>query len=709
MDARFGEVTGALRANHPEADLGLVERAFKFSEKAHAGQTRASGEPYLTHPLDVAYILAHDLRLDETLVASGLLHDVIEDTGATREQLEKEFGAEVAQIVEGLTKIDKYEFKSTAEAEAENFRKMLLAIAHDVRVILVKLADRLHNMRTLGAVADEKRRRKAIETLEVYAPLAYRLGMGRMKDELEELGFRHGHPEAFKELSGKLKPRRADAETLIHEIEGGLRALLAGAGLEGEVRGRIKKLYSIWRKQARSGSDDLFDFLAFRVLVRNPADCYQVFGLVHGRYTPLPGRFKDYIAIPKNNLYQSLHTTVLGPGGHPFEVQIRTFEMHLVAEEGIAAHWKYKANGGVKSGDAERFQWLRMMVEAAQGGAGAQQFMESIKGDLYPEEIYAFTPRGEIKVLPQGATALDFAYAVHTQVGEKTQGLKVNGRLVEFATPLRSGDIVEVLTSPHARPHRDWLAFARTPRALQKIRHHLVAEEKGRNLDAGRLLLEREARKLGVLLNEEQLLLWSKRHGLNDLPGLHAAIGFGKVAPRVVLEKSLPAEKRAATKTPPLVPPVAAGAGPILVDGMGDLLTYRAGCCRPIFGEPILGVVTRGKGVAIHSELCPNLSKGLYAERTLSAAWNDKSGGGPRPRYEARLAVRVNDRAGVLAEVTAALADLSLNIKSIAGGGNLGRGHIDLALDTPSIAELRGAMDRIRKISGVQSVERVVR
>ncbi len=709
METLFAQVIGALRANHPEADLALVERAYRFSEKAHEGQKRASGEPYVSHPLDVALILAHDLRVDATLVAAGLLHDVIEDTLATRDELEKEFGPEVATIVEGLTKIDKYEFASKQEAEAENFRKMLLAIAHDIRVILVKLADRLHNMRTLGAVTDEKQRRKALETLEVYAPLAYRLGMGRIKDELEDLGFRYGHPEAFKDLVSKLASRKAESEPLIHDIELKLRELLEKSALlhpgGGEVSGRLKRLYSIWKKQQQRGSDDLFDFLAFRVLVPQVGDCYQLLGLVHGVFTPLPGRFKDYIAIPKNNLYQSLHTTVLGPGGHPFEVQIRTREMHQIAEEGIAAHWKYKSTGTVKAGDEERFRWLKTMVEAAQGSPGAQQFMDSIKGDLYPEEIYAFTPIGEIKVLAQGATALDFAYAVHTKVGDRTQGVKVNGRLSPLATPLRSGDIVEVVTSPHARPHRDWLQLVKTPRAQAKIRHTLAAEEKTRNLEAGRLLMEREAKKLGVPLDDDALLAYGKKHGMVDLPTIYAAVGFGKLTPKSLLEKIgapvKPAVKNLAAAT--------GGSGPILVEGMGDLLTYLAGCCKPIFGEPILGVVTRGRGVAIHSELCPNLSRGLYQERALPASWND-SGDITRPRYEARLRVRANDdRPGLLAAITAALADLNLNIRAITGGGDLGRGRIDLTLDTPSIVELQKASAIIRKISGVESVDRVVR
>ncbi len=708
MEHRFDEVCAALIANHPEADAGLVERAFRFSEAAHAGQKRASGEPYVTHPLDVAFILAHDLRLDAPIVAAGLLHDVIEDTHATRDELEAQFGPEVASIVEGLTKLDKYEFSSKAEAEAENFRKMLLAIAHDVRVILVKLADRLHNMRTLGAVADEKQRRKALETLEIYAPLAHRLGMGRVKEELEDLGFRYSYPEAWKGLSEKLGMRKNEAGKLIDEIEGSLRALIEKSGVKCEVSGRVKRLYSIYRKQTQRGSDDVFDFLAFRVLVPTLADCYQILGLAHGKYTPLPGRFKDYIAIPKNNLYQSLHTTVLGPGGHPFELQIRTFEMHELAEEGIAAHWKYKSGKGAKAGDEERFRWLKTMVEAAQGSPGAQQFMESVKGDLYPDEVYAFTPKGEIKVLPREATALDFAFAVHSKVGERTQGVKINGRLLPISTPVRSGDIVEVITSTHARPHRDWLQFVKTPRAIAKIRHTLALEEKERNLDAGRLLLERELKKLDHPPDESAIMAVSKKLGIGDLPTLHAAIGFGKILPKALIEKVLGMERKPVHKPAPLT----GAAGPILVEGMGDILTYRAGCCKPIKGEPIVGVITRGKGVAIHSQLCKNLKSGVYQpERWMPAEWSGEgpAHGEPQPRYEAQLRLISTDRPGILAAITAALADLKLNIRAISGGGAHGRGQIDLTVDTPSIEELHAAATRIRKIPGIESVERVVR
>jgi len=512
---RLDDILEKIRAFNSDADLDTVRKAYVFSAKVHQGQVRLSGEPYLTHPMEVAYILVQ-LKMDVPTIVAGLLHDTLEDTLTTIEELHTVFGKEVAGLVDGITKIGKITFQTREERQAENFRKMLLAMARDIRVILVKLADRLHNMRTLHFQPEARQRKIAQETLDIYAPLANRLGISWIKGELEDLAFRYLQPEIFYDLVAKVAKRKKEREQYIEEVKNQIRNKLQEHDIEGEVSGRSKHLYSISLKMERQGIDfdQVYDLIAFRIIVESVRECYAVLGMIHATWKPIPGRFKDYIAMPKANLYQSLHTTVIGPYGERVEVQIRTDEMHRIAEEGIAAHWKYKegkAPNGVGSRDDNRFRWLRQLLEWQQELKDSREFMDTVKVDLFPEEVYVFTPKGEVKELPRGATPIDFAYAIHTDVGQRCVGGKVNGKLVPLRTELNNGDIVEVLTSPNQTPSKDWLKWVRTSKARNKIRHWIKSEQRERSIAIGRELLEKELRKYGFSLNRAGKLLRS--HG----------------------------------------------------------------------------------------------------------------------------------------------------------------------------------------------------
>ncbi len=716
---RFEDIYDTVKRHHPEADLELLRRAYIFSAVEHKGQTRASGEPYLIHPLEVAAILA-DMRMDPVCVAVGLLHDVLEDTLTDPERLKEYFGPDVLHIVEGVTKIGKIPFSTTEERQAENYRKMLLAMVDDVRVILVKLADRLHNMRTLQYLPDERRVRIARETMDIYAPLAGRLGMSKVKNELEDLSFQYLEPEAYKDLAARVGERRQQATEFIERITATVGEKLRGAGLEAAMEGRIKRLYSIHQKlrRQRIDLDQVYDFVALRVLVKGVSDCYAALGVLHNLWRPVPGRIKDFIAMPRPNGYQSLHTSVIGDEGHPFEVQIRTQEMHRVAEEGIAAHWKYKEGKSGFDQDDQAFSWLRQLLEWQQEVKDPHEFLNSLKLDLYPEEVYCFTPKGEVKMLPRGASPVDFAYAIHTEVGHQCVGARVNGKMVSLRYKLKNGDIVEILTGPGQHPSRDWLSYTVTNKAKAKIRHYLNNAEKQQALEIGRKHLERELKRYDLSLKKAlsepaPLEALAQELGVGmRIDDLFAAIGYGKVSVRQVLARLVSPEKLeqppAPEKARPMVDAVKrflrVGEERIKVKGTDDLLVYRAMCCNPIRGEPIVGYITRGKGVSVHAQSCPNVTNLLYdPERRIAVEWESGGDGS----YEVRLAVDIEDRPGALAAVTAVLAAMQTDIRDAQVRTFDDRtASIELTVRINDLKHLDRVVKSVRGVAGVIDVER---
>src|SRR5437868_11116396 len=611
---KFRDLLKTVAVNRPSDDLEIIKRAYDYSEKYHKGQLRASGEPFLVHPLEVAQVLA-EMKLDSSSIAAGLLHDAIEDTEATREDIKTNFGEQVAHIVEGVTKIDRIEFASKEERQAENVRKMVLAMVDDIRVVLIKLADRLHNMRTLEHLPPDRQQVIAQETLEIYAPIAHRLGMGKVRGELEDLAFMYLDPETYKSIKKSVEVRRkAGAEFLKKTVEI-IKDKVKEHGIEARVESRIKRLYSIHQKliRQRISVDQVYDLLAIRVITKSVKDCYAVLGAIHSQWRPVPGRIKDFIAMPRPNLYQSLHTTVMAEGGMQFEVQIRTEEMHKMAEEGIAAHWKYKDGTPVNAKDEQRLSWLRQVVEWQRDVSDPNEFLSTLKIDLYPEEVYTFTPKGQVVILPRDATCIDFAYTIHTEVGQSCVGAKVNGRMVPLRYKLHSGDIVEILTQPGHHPSRDWLAIVKSSRARNKIKHWLNVHQRERAIEIVRKLVEKEARKYRIALKEvkeEDLQRVASDYGLGRPDDLMAGIGYGKFAARQILAKLIPsssgqvpeADSNASEGFVSVVRRVFGGdhgANAIRVKGHGDLLVYRAKCCNPIRGENIIGYVTSGKGGAV--------------------------------------------------------------------------------------------------------------
>lgn len=716
---RFEEIVEKIAEYNPASDEILLRRAYVFSAKEHHGQTRRSGEPYLIHPLNVAGILA-DMKADDVSIVVGLLHDILEDTGVTKEDLARQFGAEVADLVDGVTKIGKFTFHSREQEQAETFRKMILGMASDLRVILVKLADRLHNMRTLEHLAPEKRREISRETLEIYAPIANRLGIGSLKGELEDLAFRYLEPEAYEQLSREVEARMKYSRKLVEEIQRRLEEALAAAGIEGQVRGRVKRLYSVWSKMKRQGIEiaQLYDILAFRIVTREIKDCYATLGLVHQMWRPVPGRIKDYIAMPKPNFYQSLHSTVMSEKGTPFEVQVRTQEMDLVSERGIAAHWRYKEGRLETSPDDARFDWLRQLADLRTEVSDPRQFLNSLKVDLYPDEVYTFTPKGKVFAFPRGATTVDFAYRVHSDIGAHCVGARVNGKLVPLKTPLNNGDWVEVLTSPAGRPSRDWLSFAVTSRARNKIRHYIHAQEKEKSIEIGRRLLEKEFKRfkksIKKLESDGSLADVLPELGLSKIEDLYATVGFGKIAPRKILERFVPAEElakgagaeekrsvieRAARKILPF------GSASVKVVGYDDLLATLAKCCNPLPGEPIVGYVTRGRGVSVHSASCPNSNNLLYdPERQIEVAW---AGGRPGGQFTTDLRILTEDRPGLLADLTQVIAGEKSNIRRIEARIGEGQsGEINVSLEISDLKHLDRIRKRLKAIAGVKEVRR---
>ncbi|MGO9095684.1 MAG: RelA/SpoT family protein [Bryobacteraceae bacterium] len=715
----YARLTAKVLELRPREDLAPLEKAYRFAVASHDGQFRDSGEPYVAHPLNVALTLA-EMNMDLVCLQTGLLHDVLEDTGANPEELRKNFGEEVARCVDGVTKLSKLKFYDREERQAESVRKMLLAMVDDVRVVIVKLADRLHNMRTLGVLAPDRQRRISQETLDIYAPIAHRLGMGRIRGELEDLAFRYLEPDSYAEIAAAIESKRSATDELLKQIQDSVDAVLRREGVPARIEGRIKRAYSIHEKMKRQkiGIDQVYDVLAVRVITDCIRNCYAALGVIHNEWRPIPGRIKDFIAIPRPNLYQSLHTSVMGPGGQAFEVQIRTEEMHRIAEQGIAAHWKYKE--GRKDGQEDQhIAWLRHLLEWIQEMRDPGEFMSTLKVDLYREEVYTFTPRGKVIVLPREATPIDFAYAIHTAVGHGCVGAKISGRIVPLKYELRNGDVVEILTQPGHMPSKDWLALARTPRARNKIKAVINATERAKAIEIGQKYLEKEARRIGVSLSKvtkADLERVASEYGFAKAEDLHAALGYGKFSPRKVLQKISPEtvgpepeadrEREGALK-PAAPPPGGPDAGDLVirVKGMDDVLVYRAKCCNPIPGEAIVGYVTRGKGVAVHSTSCTNVQNLMYeVERKIDVQWARSAS----ESFPVKFLVRTTDRPGMLSELTSVLFNENSNIRSLEARSLEHEGAVvDMTVDVRDKKQLERIVSAMRRLSGIRDIQRM--
>ncbi len=734
-DSKFLQLLETLKANRPAEDTDIVRRAWAFCLQHHEGQMRASGEPYVLHPLEVALVLA-EMKLDATAIAAGLLHDAVEDTPVTTADITQQFGDQVAHIVEGVTKIDKIQFANSEDRQAENVRKMLLAMVSDVRVVLIKLADRLHNMRTLQHLRAERQQAIARETLDIYAPLAHRLGMGKVRGELEDLAFRYVDSFGYEQVRNQVDERREEGEEFLSAVVQTLNDTLAENGIKARVQWRIKRLYSIHQKlqtQRTATLDQVFDLFAIRVITATVQDCYAVFGLIHSTWRPVPGRIKDFIAMPRPNMYQSLHTTVMGEGGHQFEVQIRTEEMHRIAEEGIAAHWKYKAGGAaINSKDEQRLAWIRQLVEWQREMTDPNEFLSTLKIDLYPEEVYTFTPKGKVVVLPSDASPIDFAYSIHTEVGHTCIGARVNGRMVQLRTKLKNGDIVEVVTQSGHTPGRDWLTFAKSSRARNKIKHWLNEHQRERAVEIGKKLLDREGRKYKIPLSrisDADYLRVAGEYGVVTASDLLAAIGFGKYSSRQVLNKLAPgaltpgtaedAENSVDTRVGGMSDAVRRvhlnpRSDALEVEGQDDLLVYRARCCNPIRGEEIVGYVTRGKGVAVHARRCPNVENLLYeSDRRISVEWApsaEEVANGRKMTYPVKVVIYCDDRAGMLKELTAVISDDGTNIRGVdTKTGDGAEAVVEFVLEAEDVRHLSRIVTSLRRVTGVRDVQRAMK
>ena len=713
VDLRFVELMDKVRKSRPGDDLELLRRAYDFAAEQHKTQTRLSGEPFLSHPVEVAHLLA-DMKLDVTTLCAALLHDVVEDTKIPLETIIDLFGADVARLVEGATKISRLDLLAPEARQAENVRKMLLAMVNDVRVVMIKLADRLHNMRTLEFLDLDRQQRIARETLDIYAPVANRLGMGLIRGELEDLAFRYLEPESFFELTKKISTKQKVFDRFLVEVQAAVRDKMVESGIPAEVQARIKRLYSLHlkiQKQQRT-LDQVFDLLALRVITDTVKNCYAALGVIHQIWPPVPGRFKDYIAMPRPNLYQSLHTTVIH-AGQPFEVQIRTQDMHRIAEQGVAAHWKYKDGREVSSTDDQRIVWMRQLIEWVQEMQEPSEFLSTLRVDLYPEEVYTFSPKGRVVVLPRGATPIDFAYAIHTEVGHQCVGAKVNGAIVPLRHALANGDVVEILTQKNHEPSRDWLTFVHTSRARSKIRQWINLHEREQATDVGRRLIDKEARHSGVILRKIADADWQRvatEYGCAKVDDLYAELGYGKWSARQVLAKAsgLPLRDSKEDQQPKIVSTVKRMLGmhdaAILVRGHDDLMVYRSKCCNPIPGDDITGYVTRGRGIAVHSTSCPNVQNLLYeAERRIPVEWASTS----ESAFPVRLRIFTEDRPGMLASITAVISDAGANIRTFESGGEGLHARIEVALDVRDRKQLERIVTGVKRIPGVFDIERV--
>ena len=716
INARLEELLAKLRANRPSDDPWLVRRAFDIAAERHRDQFRSSGDPYITHLLEVAHILA-DMRLDATTLAAALLHDVIEDTEFPLSRLQERFGDEVARLVEGVTKIGRLNIMAPETRQAENVRKMLLAMVHDVRVVLVKLADRVHNMRTLEFLEPSKQLRISRETMDIYAPIAHRLGMSVIKGELEDLSFRYLEADAYFSLQKEVTDKAPVHKKFLEDVQNTIRTKLVENGIPAELEARVKGLHSLHRKIVRQerGLDQIYDLLAVRVITDTERSCYAALGVVHHIWRPVPGRFKDYIAMPRPNLYQSLHTTVIH-GGQPFEIQIRTQEMHRIAEEGVAAHWKYKDRKPASGDDDQRILWMRQLIEWSQELQEPGEFLSTLKVDLAPVEVYAFTPKGRVLELPKSATPVDFAYSVHTEVGHQCVGAKVNGQMVSLRHEIVSGDVVEILTQKGHKPSRDWLSFVKSSHAKSKIRHFINTQERDEATEMGKRLLENESHNFPKGLKKispEDLTKLAAEYGLSKPEDLFAAVGFGKYSGRQVLaryfgEPTKEPDKPSDDAKPTLVKTVKRmlgfGEAPLIVRGQDDLLVFRAKCCNPIPGDDIIGYVTRGRGVAVHTRVCPNVQNLLYqTERRIAVEW----GGGNAATFPVELLIRAKDRPGLLAEVTAVISDAGSNIRTLESRPDRQNARVEASLEISDKRQLETILSNIRRINGVYGVERV--
>jgi GTP diphosphokinase / guanosine-3',5'-bis(diphosphate) 3'-diphosphatase len=725
VEQLYTELESKVRALRPTEDLTPLREAYEFAAAHHKGQSRDSGEPYMSHPVEVTLILA-GMQMDIVCLQTGLLHDVVEDTGVTIEELQKRFGQEVARCVDGVTKIGKLNLSSREARQAENMRKMLLAMVSDIRVILVKLADRLHNMRTLDAVSQDRRERTAQETLDIYAPIANRLGMGKIRGELEDLAFKYLEPESYGELVQQIDEKRQANDEILQKIRADVQLKLSREGIPVRVEGRLKRTYSVYQKlkRQRIPIDQVYDLMALRIITDSVKNCYAALGVIHNEWHPIPGRIKDFIAIPRPNLYQSLHTSVMGPNGVAFEVQIRTEEMHRIAEEGIAAHWKYKEGKKGLTPDDQRIAWLRQLVEWQRELRDPGEFMSTLKVDLYPEEVYAFTPLGRVVVLPRGASPIDFAYAIHTDVGHTCVGSKVNGRIVPLKSSLKNGDVVEILTQAGHLPSKDWLSIVKTSRARNKIKHVINATERERAIDIGQKYLDKEARRLGVAMSRIQrveLERVASSYGFSKIEDLHAALGYGRYSARQVLHNLAPdqvPEKEVVAPlvdgAKPVVDPLVAPRGGkegdlvIRVKGIDDLLVYRAKCCNPIRGESIVGYVTRGKGVAVHSTNCANVQNLMYeVERKIDVEWARAAS----ENFPVRMVIYTDDRPGMLNQLTSVLFQENSNIRSLEARSDDKRGGdgaiVEMTVEVKDKRQLEKVTGSMRRIAGVRDIERV--
>jgi len=717
LNARLEELLEKLRTNRPAEDPWNVRRAYEIAAERHRDQFRISGDPYISHLLEVAHILA-DMRLDATTLSAALLHDVIEDTEFPVSRLEERFGAEVARLVEGVTKIGRLNMMDPEARQAENVRKMLLAMVHDVRVVLVKLADRLHNMRTLEFLDPARQQRIARETMDIYAPIAHRLGMSVIKNELEDLSFRHLEPDSYFALQKQVSEKAPVHARFLEEIQSNIRSRLVENGIPAVLEARVKGLFSLHRKIQRQerSLDQIYDLLAVRVITDNERNCYAALGVVHHVWRPVPGRFKDYIAMPQPNLYQSLHTTVIHDG-QSFEIQIRTQEMHRIAEEGVAAHWKYKDGKPVSGADDQRITWMRQLIEWSQELEEPGEFLSTLKVDLAAAEVYAFTPKGRVLELPRGATPVDFAYSVHTEIGHQCVGAKVNGQMVSLRHEIVSGDVVEILTQKGHKPSRDWISFVKSSHAKSKIRHFINTQEREEATEMGRRLLENESRNFPKGLKKipnEDLQKLASDYGLSRTDDLYAAVGFGKYSARQVLARYFGEPSKETEKSPEdagkptLVKTVkrmlGMGAAPLIVKGQDDLLVFRAKCCNPIPGDDIVGYVTRGRGVAVHARACPNVQNLLYqAERRIAVEW----GTGGTATFPVELVIRAKDRAGLLAEITAVISEAGSNIRTLESRPDRQNARIEASLEIQDKRQLESIISNIRRVNGIFGVERI--
>ena len=710
-----------------KADTKLIMKAYKLAEEKHRNQKRGSGEPYIIHPLNVAYILAA-IGLDDSTICAALLHDVVEDTDVTLKDLEEMFGDEIAEMVNGVTKLSNLQFETVEETQVENYRRMFLAMGKDIRVILIKLADRLHNMRTLSYLKRDRQIANAKETLDLYAPLANRLGLYSIKAELEDLGFKYLYPDKYYELVESINKKKDERLKFIHKIMDDIRIQLKKHRIDAEVTGRAKHLYSIYRKMKRDNStiDQIYDLFAMRIIVNSVKDCYAALGVVHEMYSPMPGRFKDYIAVPKPNMYQSIHTTLLGEKGTPFEVQIRTWDMHRIAEYGIAAHWAYKEANFLGRGKKnvvvtdDKLAWLRETLEWQQEMQDPTQFLDNLKTELFEDEVYVFTPKGAIKVLPKGATPIDFAYYIHAEIGNHMTGCKINSKIMPIITPLNSGDIVEIITSENSKgPSMDWLKFVKSTQARTKINSWFKKEKKAENIEKGKISIEKEMKRLGIshdkLFRVDYINPMLNRYKYRDLEEMYAAVGFGansatKVIARMLIEyrkdhKEESIEKKleelTKAKTERKIKPSSNG---IIVKGIDNCLVKLSKCCNPLPGDEIIGYITKGRGVSIHRKDCVNVKDLLKEEnRIIDVSWVEEK----QASYNVDIEIYANDRSGLLADVTKAISNIKANLVGVSARTGKDRiAVIELTVETKNIDELNGILKAIRKVDSVYEVKR---